>query len=126
MRIMDNIFRGLLIIGLLFGLIIVVFGPPKLTVTDTNDISDTITDEQIARVEEICRRYVALWEADLELYKETLNSDIPKVQEIHTRVKTRMNEIADSYNLYILTNGYVFNGTLPDGIYAYIERIEEE
>lgn len=114
-------------IGIL-GVIIFIFGPPKVTMTPEPTptvIFDGITEEQIIRVEETCRRYIALWEADLELYNETKDSDNPDIQRIHERVKTRMNEIADSYNRYLLINSYVFNGTLPDGIYAYIERIEE-
>lgn len=114
-------------IGVL-GVIVFIFGPPKVAMNPDPTptmIFDGVTADQIASVEEMCRRYIELWESDLELYNETADSDIPYVQEIHKRVKTRMNEISDMYNNYLITNGYVFNGTLPDGIYACIERIEE-
>lgn len=114
-------------IGVL-GILVFFFGPPKVAMNPDPTptmIFDGVTADQIARVEEMCRRYIELWESDLELYNETANSDRPKIQEIHERVKTRMNEIADAYNKYLLTNGYVFNETLPEGIYAYIEQTEE-
>ena len=114
-------------IGVL-GVIVFIFGPPKVTITPDQTptvIFDSVTEEQIIRVEETCRRYIALWEADLELYNETKDSDNPDIQRIHERVKTRMNEVADSYNKYLMTNGYVFAETLPEGIYAYIGRTEE-
>lgn len=92
---------------------------------ETALIFDAITPEQVVRVEETCRRYIALWEQDEDLYFETLNSANPKIHEINLKAKARMNKIADAYNNYILTNGYVFNGTLPEGIYAYIGRVED-
>ena len=129
MKVMDEIFNCIIIATGILGVLIFIFGPPKLNseveLTPTV-IFDGITEEQIIRVEETCRRYIALWEADLELYNETKDSDNPDIQRIHERVKTRMNEIADAYNNYLMTNGYVFAETLPEGIYAYIGRTEEE
>ena len=128
MKVMDEIFNCIIIATGILGVLIFIFGPPKLKSAaepTPTVIFDGITEEQTIRVEETCRRYIALWEADLELYNETKDSDNPEVQRIHERVKTRMNEIADSYNKYLMTNGYVFVETLPEGIYAYIGKTEE-
>ena len=126
MKTFDDLWKCMFAAIGVLGLLVFFFGPPKVAMTPDPTptvIFDGVTADQIARVEEMCRRYIELWESDLELYNETADSDRPKIQEIHERVKTRMNEIADAYNNYLITNGYVFNGTLPDGIYACIERI---
>jgi len=89
------------------------------------DFTDEITPAQIEEVAGRCRWMISLWEQDLEFYNKTLGSDDPAVQEIHEFIKTRMNETAEAYNLYILQNAYVFNGAIPNDIYAAIAKIEE-
>ena len=137
-NIAQDLFHCFVVAILLLGTLVFIFGPPRVKQEEptpiVNECSkeptptpiiDEITTEQVIRVEETCRRFIALWEADLELYNDTSFSTNEKTQEIHARVTTRMNEIAESYNKYLITNGYVFGETLPDGIYAYIEQIEE-
>lgn len=91
----------------------------------TPHVTDEITPAQIEEVAGRCRWIISMWEQDLEFYNETAESDDPVVQEIHEFIKTRMNETAEAYNLYILQNAYVFCGDMPNDIYAAIAKIEE-
>ena len=75
---------------------------------------DSITAEQRKITEAVARDLIAEWAKEAEAYK---NGD--------ESAKERANDAADTYNRYMMTNSYVFGETLPEGIYAVIEKIED-
>ena len=87
--------------------------------------TDIFSNDDLHRsVEENLRQMIRLWEDDLDLYNRTADTDSKSIEEIHQHTKNRMNEIADAYNAYLQRYNYLFQDTLPDDIYAAIERIE--
>ena len=81
---------------------------------------DTITAEMKKEVENTCLSMIASWETDAQTYKENKGID----ETVANEARMSANKTAESYNDYILKNGYVFGETLPEGVYAVIEPIE--
>ena len=81
---------------------------------------DRITEADRKEVEETCRKMIAAWEEDAASYKENIDIDAGKAEEF----RMSANATAADYNKYMQTHAVVFNGTLPEDIYAAIEPIE--
>ena len=88
-------------------------------------IDDRTTYEQRKLVEDTCRSMIASWNADILIYKQYRKSDSPEKQSWAEEALMRANKTAVTYNEYILKNSYVFQGNIPDDIYAVITPITD-
>ena len=91
---------------------------------DSVEVGDYITSEQRQKVEAMLRKWIDDWEEDLDIYMKYKDSEDPREQKLANKAKEQMNEIAEHYNKLILKYGYLFGETLPEGIYAAIEKAE--
>ena len=78
-----------------------------------NKVDDRISEAQIKTVENEARALIDSWQFAVNDYWEGDES-----------AKEKANKLAEEYNAYIYANGYVFGETLPEGIYASIDKIE--
>ena len=118
-------------IAIIFWLALITFGAYLAIVMVSERLeakaeqTDISTNDDLRHsVEENLRSMISLWESDLELYNETDDPTRPDIWAIHLRTKARMDETANAYNAYLQRYQYLFPDTLPDDIYAAIERTE--
>ena len=88
------------------------------------DIGDFITSEQLQKTEFMLRKWIKDWEECVDIYLKNKDSNNPEELQLANIAKEQANKIADDYNKYLLKYGNMFGETLPEGIYAVIERIE--
>ena len=88
--------------------------------TTMHKVDDRITDEQRMQVENMCYSMMTYWDLDALAYTQYKDID-PERAEV---AKSSANRMADRYNEYIFKNGYVFQGNMPNDIYAVSARIE--
>lgn len=88
------------------------------------DIGDFITSEQLQKTEFMLRKWIKDWEECVDIYLKNKDSNNPEELQLANIAKEQANKIADDYNRLILKYGNMFGETLPEGIYAVIERIE--
>lgn len=88
------------------------------------EVGDYVTSEQLQKTEATLRKWIKDWEEIVDIYIKYKNSDNPEEQQLADTAKEQANKIADSYNKLLLKYGNMFGETLPEGIYAVIERIE--
>lgn len=79
-------------------------------------VKSTVADVQRERIES--------WEYTVEVYLKYKDSDNPSELEFAEQAKEKANDIARVYNQDMLAYGNLFGETLPDGLYAIIEKIE--
>ena len=84
-------------------------------------IDDSVKEEDKNAVAEECRKMIVAWEADEAVYLESKDIDPERAEE----ARMSANKTAESYNEYLAKHEYVFNGKLPEDIYAAIELIGE-
>ena len=88
------------------------------------EVGDYVTSEQLQKTEDTLRKWIKDWEEIVDIYIKYKDSDNPEEQQLADTAKEQANKIADSYNKLLLKYGNMFGETLPEGIYAVIERIE--
>ena len=81
---------------------------------------DNITNKERVEAEEACRAMIAAWETDALTYKQNKDTNPAEAEQ----ARERANITAASYNDFMMVNGYLWDETLPDGIYGMIEPIE--
>ena len=87
-------------------------------------IGDYVTSEQLQQTEDLLRKWIDDWEEVIDIYLKYKDSEDPEEQKLADQAKEQANKIADDYNKLLQKFGNMFGETLPDGIYAAIERIE--
>lgn len=88
------------------------------------EVGDFITSEKLKETEIILRKWIKDWEEVVDIYLKNKDSENPEEQQLAEIAKKEANTIADDYNKLLLKYGNMFGETLPEGIYAAIERIE--
>ena len=88
------------------------------------EVGDYVTSEQLQEYEETLRKWIKDWEECIDIYQKYHDSNNQIEQVLAERAKEQANKIADDYNKLIHKYETMYNGHLPDGIYAAIERFE--
>lgn len=88
------------------------------------EVGDFITSEQLQKTEATLRKWIKDWEEVIDIYLENKDSENPEERQLADIAKEQANKIADDYNDLLMKYGNMFGETLPEGVYAAIERIE--
>lgn len=91
---------------------------------DSVEVGDYIKSEQLQKIEVTLRKWIKDWEENADIYLANKDSENPKERQLAKIAKEQANKIADDYNDLLMKYGNMFGETLPEGVYAAIERIE--
>ena len=76
-------------------------------------IGDRTSYSTIKKVEDTCRSMIASYKTDRATYEQYRNSTSDEKQSWAEQAKMRANKTANTYNVYILKNSFVFEGNIP-------------
>lgn len=85
---------------------------------------DKTNYETLKKVEDTCRAMISDYNSKKIAYEQYKDSDDPDEQSLAKQYKVGANQIASSYNNYILKNKYVWKDNVPSDIYHELEYIE--
>lgn len=86
---------------------------------------DATRYETLKKVEDTCRAMIASYEADRLTWEQYKDSDSEEKRGWADQAMMRANRTAATYNEYILKNGYVWKGNVPDDIRAQLVALGE-
>lgn len=87
-------------------------------------INDSTRYETIKEVEDTCRTMISSYEADKLTWEQYKDSDNEEKQSWAEQAKMRANKTASVYNNYILKNGFVWDGNIPDDIRSELKVLK--
>ena len=88
------------------------------------EVDDNTKYETKKKVEDTCRAMIAQYEADKLKYEQYKDSDNEEKQSWAENAKMRANDIAATYNNYILKNSYVWEDNIPAEIKTKLDYID--
>ena len=87
-------------------------------------VDDNTNYEVLKTVEDTCRAMIASYTADKLLYEQYKDSDDQLELSWANSAKIRANQTASTYNNYIIKNGYIWKGNIPDDIKNELPYLE--
>ena len=91
---------------------------------EIQQVDDATRYQTRKQVEDTCRATIVSYESDRLTWEQYKDSESAEQRSWADAAKIRANKAAVTYNEYILKNGYVFDGNIPESILKELPIIE--